>query len=161
MTRRRRAVQITIACLGSIPIILVASDGHLPYFGSFGSTPSMVPTINPGDLMWANAMVDYGDIRVGDMVVFKYGSSLVGHRVVNDTGDMLITKGDANDFIDPPLTEDRYIGRIDAVWKFGEAGPFLVYPLPLVWLACAVACVEITIYRKRMWRLLRRVSGRM
>ena len=44
---------------------------------------------------------------------------LVGHRVVNDTGDVLITKGDANDFLDPPLTKDLYVGRIDTVWKFG------------------------------------------
>ena len=157
MTRRRRAVQIAIICLGSIPIIFVASDGHLPYFGSFSSTPSMIPAINPGDLMWVNTMVGFEDIQVGDLVVFRYGGAFVGHRVVNDTGGTLITKGDANGFLDPPLTKDMYVGHIDAVWKFGEAGPFLVYPLPLVWLVCAVACVETIIYHKRLRYVIERM----
>ena len=112
----------------------------------------MVPTINPGDLMWVNAMVDYEDIQVGDMVVFTYGSTFVGHRVVNDTGDALITKGDANTFLDPPLTEDRYVGRIDAVWKFGEVGQFIAPPFLFVWMACAAMCVGIIVYSRHRRR---------
>ena len=118
----------------------------------------MVPVINPGDLMWTNAMVDFEDIQVDDIVVFKYGGAFVGHRVVNDTGDALITKGDANNFLDTPLTKDLYVGRIDSVWKFGEAGPFLVYPLPLVWLVCAVVCIPMIIYRRRLCSVFWRVS---
>ena len=68
--------------------------------------------------MWTNTMVSFEDIQVDDIVVFRYDNVLVGHRVVNDTGDVLITKGDANDFLDPPLTKDLYVGRIDTVWKF-------------------------------------------
>ena len=146
MKKNLQMLRILIVCVGLIPIILlVANDGYLPYFGSFGSTPSMVPAMNPGDLMWVNTMIDFEDIQIGDIIVFKSGYALIAHRVINDTNGIIITKGDANDFSDPPVVKEQYVGYIQAIWKAGIMAPFLVYPLPLIWIGIIITCITVPV----------------
>ena len=59
---------------------------------------SMEPTIPTGSLCIVNSKARYEDIEVGDVVVYirKSDSKRIIHRVIEITGDGMITKGDAN-----------------------------------------------------------------
>lgn len=49
----------------------------------------------------------------GDVITFESGSSLVTHRIVEQTAEGFITKGDANNAADlEPVPPERVIGRV-------------------------------------------------
>ena len=47
----------------------------------------------------------------GDVVMYKDGNSLVTHRVEEVTQTGYITRGDANNTPDPPVSADRIVGK--------------------------------------------------
>ena len=62
---------------------------------------SMEPTLQIGDLVIVREGADYG---VGRIVVFQSEGSLVVHRVVEMDGDTIVTRGDANNADDQPIS---------------------------------------------------------
>lgn len=65
------------------------------------SSGSMTPSINVGDVV-VSAPTSPGGIKPGDVIVFKGGSSIIVHRVIEPAGDdCFITRGDANESPDP------------------------------------------------------------
>lgn len=48
---------------------------------------------------------------VGDIVIARIGGNYVIHRVVNISGDIVYTKGDNNNYTDPPvrIQDVRYV----------------------------------------------------
>jgi signal peptidase len=97
----------------------------------FGSNPfyvvssgSMEPVLNVNDVLIVRDGGSWGDLRVGDIIVFNRPDGedrVIVHRIIDiDTdgdGDRTIrTKGDANPSpipgTDYPITEDDYIGRV-------------------------------------------------
>jgi signal peptidase len=78
---------------------------------------SMEPEIPVGSLILVKR-VSSEIIAVGDVVTFlaTRNDTVVTHRVrevrVEESGYVFITRGDANNTDDPPLTEDRVIGRV-------------------------------------------------
>ncbi|PSJ94312.1 signal peptidase I [Brevibacillus fortis] len=75
---------------------------------------SMAPTFDTGSIV-AVKPVNFGDIKQGDIVTFKNEDDLtITHRVVEVTGQGLITRGDANNGNDTmPVTQDRLIGQVE------------------------------------------------
>jgi hypothetical protein len=76
----------------------------------------MWPLIAPGD--WIR--VDGSRVpQVGDVVVVAVGSRLVAHRLVERHGAghraLLVTKGDAEAWADPPILASRALGVVGAV----------------------------------------------
>ncbi|MFC7072056.1 signal peptidase I [Halovenus rubra] len=122
--RRIRSVAKIIVVL----LILATAGGAIigqPAVLSFVTSDSMSPTIQTGDGFIAVPDVVTGDIEKGDVVVFEAeeieGGKLTTHRVVDETEDGYITKGDGNPFTDqdgvePPVTDDQIVAT---AWQPG------------------------------------------
>jgi signal peptidase len=79
-------------------------------------TGSMRPYLEPGDMI-VDKIVKADEVKVGDVVTYKVGSSIVTHRVVEviteDSKSLLVTRGDANNTEDgKPITEDQLLGKV-------------------------------------------------
>lgn len=82
----------------------------LPGAGSFVvATQSMAPSIAAGSLIF---VVDSGGYEVGDVVSFRRDGKVVTHRIVEVNSDHYITKGDANDGRDAPVSRDQVMGKV-------------------------------------------------
>lgn len=82
-------------------------------------TGSMEPAIPTYSVCLVSTRVSYDDLNVGDIIVYVRPSdnARIIHRVVEITPDGIVTKGDANQFVDSiTVTESnlyaRYIGHI-------------------------------------------------
>ncbi len=70
-----------------------------------------------GDLLLIRG-TDPTEIKLGDVIVYRRGSDLIVHRVVEIRADnannlMFITKGDANMWFDsPPVRSDQIVGKV-------------------------------------------------
>lgn len=108
-----------------------------PVLLSYVETGSMEPTIDTGDGFVAIPTALAGGVQEGDVVVYRAeelrGGGLTTHRVVGETEDGYITRGDANPFTDqdgpePPVTRDRIVaealqigGTVVVIPKLGVA----------------------------------------
>jgi hypothetical protein len=62
------------------------------------------------------------DVKVGDVIAYRYGREIIAHRVVNVTGEGFVTKGDAMDRPDPWI-----VRREDVVGRVVACVPYLGY----------------------------------
>ncbi len=74
-------------------------------------TGSMSGTIEIGDGVLVKLT---SDIQEEDIIVYKKGESLITHRFIKTEDDKLITKGDANNVQDEPITKEDIIGKV--IW---------------------------------------------
>ena len=70
---------------------------------------SMEPVLHVDDLVIIKEQDSY---EVGDVVVYRDGSSLTIHRIIDLDGDTVITQGDANNVHDEPFTADKIKGKM-------------------------------------------------
>lgn len=107
---------------------------------------SMEPTIMTDELILVQAQDSYG---LDDIVVYQSGHVLVVHRIVDMDGELVTTRGDANNTDDPPIPVSQIKGRvIGHVPNVGAAVRLLKTPAAtLTLLAGAVLLVEIP-YRR-------------
>lgn len=70
---------------------------------------SMEPEISVGDLLIISESKNY---EVGDVVVYQDGRMAVTHRIVAISEDEVITKGDANNTEDDPITIEQIKGKV-------------------------------------------------
>lgn len=61
---------------------------------------SMEPTLPVGSVIVIDTE-DAGNVKIGEPIAFYTGGAYVTHRIVDDTEQGFITKGDANDSVDP------------------------------------------------------------
>lgn len=82
--------------------------------------PSMAPTLREGDLLEI-APCSAVDLRIGDVIVFASPGDppLIVHRVIATSGGQIRTRGDRNDFVDPPVAGEAIVGRVTAAWRGG------------------------------------------
>ncbi|WP_049921816.1 signal peptidase I [Halopiger djelfimassiliensis] len=108
-----------------------------PILLGFVETGSMEPTIETGDGFVAIPSQLTGEPEPGDVVVFEaeriQGGGLTTHRIVEETPQGYVTRGDANPVTDqdgdePPVTDDRIVaeawqvnGDVVTVPRFGTA----------------------------------------
>jgi len=78
----------------------------------FVRSGSMVPTLNPGDLVITRPV---GEIRPNTIVTFEQNDAMVTHRVIELVEDGFRTKGDANEDADPDLLT---AGRVQGTYLF-------------------------------------------
>lgn len=78
-------------------------------------TGSMTPAYSVGGVVYVKE-TDISDIHVGDVVTYRLGTDteyVMTHRVVEMDDSFFITKGDANNAVDPePVSYDRLIGKV-------------------------------------------------
>lgn len=108
---------------------------------------SMEPTFSKDDLIIVKKKDSFD---IGDIVVYQSNDSLVVHRVVSMDGDMVVTKGDANNIEDASFDKSAIkgvvIGCIPSLGVFVNAiktpaGTFVV-------LLCAFFLTELS-FRKQ------------
>ena len=121
--------------VGAVLVVLAVVAGSVlgqPLLLSYVETGSMAPTLEAGDGFVALPPALVGEVERGDVVVYEAkqlnGGGLTTHRVVGETTNGYVTRGDANPFTDqdgvePPVTD----GQIRAV-ALQAGGSVVVVP---------------------------------
>lgn len=87
---------------------------------------SMEPEITVDDLVFVKKNDSY---QVGDIVLFNNGNDNVIHRIVKINGDIITTKGDANNTNDKPFSKDNILGVYTGkLVNGGKVIRFITYP---------------------------------
>ena len=94
-------------------IVLLAVYFLLRLFGIANiykvKTGSMEDGIHTGDYI---LIVKKKTYKVGDIVTFKKGEYFVTHRIVKKNGNIIVTKGDANNIEDEEININSIIGEV-------------------------------------------------
>ena len=72
-------------------------------------TGSMADTIQINDVILVKITKE---VEQNDIITFEYNEDIITHRIINKTEEGLITKGDANNSTDKPITIDNVIGKV-------------------------------------------------
>lgn len=125
ITGKRRWVRVVeIVALLAITALVLGSVVGQPIVLGYVETGSMAPTLEPGDGYVSVPIEIAGPIEQGDVVVFRaerlHGGGLTTHRVVGQTENGFITKGDANPSTDqaanePAVKEAQIVAELLAV----------------------------------------------
>lgn len=111
-------MKIFFRCIGNTVLglmLVIALLLLLP--GLFGARPyvvysgSMEPEIPTGAVVFIKEE-DFSP-KIGDIITFHNGDTVVTHRIVKKENSIFITKGDANKTADPvPVKASQIIGRV-------------------------------------------------
>ena len=111
-------------------------------------TESMVPAINPGDLMHVDCSVPFDELHVGDVVQFQSVDGATSHRIIGIQDDALITMGNNNPDQDYPVPREKYLGRVANVLGVGLFG-FIIVP------ASAICVPAAYVGIRKLWGVAR------
>lgn len=91
---------------------------------------SMEPYLKVNDII---AIKSDGDYDIQDVVTYKNDDEYITHRIVSINGNEIVTKGDANNISDEPITKDKIVGKL--IYKF-HLFSFISYMLykPITWI---------------------------
>lgn len=117
-TLLKRVFGVVVAL--AIVLLLIGQLLGQPILLGYVATGSMEPTMNAGDGFVAIPSAVTGSVSDGDVVVFDarelHGGGLTTHRVVGETSEGYVTKGDANPFTDqdggePHVTDGQIVAK--------------------------------------------------
>ncbi len=88
------------------------------------SGSSMVPWIRAGDFVFVRQF-DFAKVAVGDVIVFRRNGLVVTHRAIRRVvaappekpASLLLTKGDASDEADGPISAAEFLGRATRIHR--------------------------------------------
>lgn len=104
---------------------------------------SMAPAINVGDAIIVRTI--HYDINENDIITFSDNSEFITHRIISINGDIIVTKGDANNSVDKSIKKDAIIGKVVKI--IPEFGIYRdVFLTPKVLLSVAATLVLFSIY---------------
>jgi signal peptidase len=130
--RRYLRLALTLAVVLVAVSLVVGNLLGQPILLSYVETGSMEPTLAPGDGFVAVPPALAGEAEPGDVVTFRaeeiQGGGLTTHRIVEETEQGYITRGDANPFTDqdggePPVKQEQIVA---VAWQPG--GSVLAIP---------------------------------
>ncbi|MCU4926235.1 signal peptidase I [Halobacteria archaeon AArc-dxtr1] len=116
-----RSLLVRVGTSVLVLVVVALIVGQLlgqPILLGYVATGSMEPEMDAGDGFVAIPSAVSGSPSEGDVVVFQarelHGGELTTHRIVGETDEGYITKGDANPFTDqdgdePPVTEGQIV----------------------------------------------------
>ena len=152
------ALIITLYCITYL-VIMVATDDPLPMPLGFGSavvlTGSMEPTLSVNDLIFFEKSDEY---TVGDIVVYSTGGIPIVHRVVQADmqSGVIVTRGDANNVDDDPVSVARIKGKlffsvpfVGAIPRFVRTVPGLIIVLLILFVLLFVSVRGVTAENER------------
>ena len=118
------------------------------YGASIVLSGSMEPTISVDDLVLVHEQNSYG---VDDIVVYQDGNMLVVHRIISINGDSVVTKGDANNAPDKPISMADIKGKVVAhIRHIGVLISFFETPAGFILIiAVMIALLELPNIRER------------
>ncbi len=100
---------------------------------------SMSPAIEKWDVIVVKLDADY---EVGDIVSFKNGDAYITHRIIEINDGAYVTKGDANNTVDNPITKDKIAGKVVKVYPSAAAW-IKVFTTPKVLLGTIISLILI------------------
>lgn len=115
----KRGAGLAIALV--VVLLLVGQLLGQPILLGYVATGSMEPTMDAGDGFVAIPSIAAGDVEEDDVVVYQardlHDGGLTTHRVVGETEEGYVTKGDANPFTDqdggePHVTEGQIVAEV-------------------------------------------------
>lgn len=150
MNMLRRLLLIICGTILGINVYLVNANtlvgNQLPMPFGYGAavvlSGSMEPEFSKGDLI----IIEKTDtFAVDDIVVFQDGNSLVVHRIIKIDGEIVTTKGDANNIADESISRSAVKGKVLFWIPFiGRVVTFLKTPIGTICIiAAAIALIEI------------------
>jgi signal peptidase I len=80
---------------------------------------SMLPAVWPGDVVTVQHK-NPGELLPGQIVVYRRDELLIVHRITKNSGDHLITRGDARPFNDPPVRAIEILGHVISIHRDGR-----------------------------------------
>ena len=103
---------------------------------------SMRPYLNVNDTIIIKKCDDY---KLNDIVTYQNNEEYVTHRIVSINNSEIITKGDANNTQDDPITKDKIVGKL--IYKFHIFG-FLSFLLskPFTWILLFIVGFLVTYF---------------
>lgn len=108
-------VFISILVIIAITYVFQTKILHKKYADVLGFTAfkvitgSMADTINIGDIV----IVKINDnIKINDIIVYKDNDYFVTHRLIQENGNELVTRGDANNSEDVPISRNQVLGKV-------------------------------------------------
>lgn len=109
--RSRHVVVTVLVCLLMLPVIAYFVLSVVPGFASFVVVGgSMEPTIDRGSLVYVQETNEYDP---GDVITFTDNDRVITHRIVSETADGYVTRGDGNEVVDDwRVSEHQIIGEI-------------------------------------------------
>ncbi len=109
---------------------------------------SMEPTLSVNDLVYIREADEYA---VGDVVVYQSGNDLIIHEIVDITGDLITTKGEANNTADEPISRIYIKGRMVLAIPYVGAAVQFVKSLPgtILLLGAAILLIELSWNREK------------
>lgn len=103
----RKIIENTVLGLLTVTFLAVLAIFVSGFFGIdryLVVSGSMEPNLYAGDIIFVNTNVDFEDVEIGDVIIFKHRDMNIIHRVIEattiDGQKHLKTKGDANKFDD-------------------------------------------------------------
>jgi len=109
---------------------------------------SMEPALKVNDLIIVH---ETEDCTVGDIVVYQDAHNLIVHRIVEDNGETVITRGDANDTDDSPIYRSSIKGVVVGYIPFvGVLVNALKSPMGIAAvLFCAFLLIELSFQKEK------------
>ena len=82
-----------------------------PYPMASITSGSMWPSFKKGDLVFIKGISSKNEVALGDVIVYENELGFTIHRVVELKEDTLVTRGDANNISDVPISYDKIVGK--------------------------------------------------
>lgn len=113
----RRILLVVLGILLGLSVYLTNANSlagnKLPMPFGYGTavvlSGSMEPVLSVNDVIIVHESESYD---INDIVVYDSGSSMIVHRIIEQHGDMFITKGDANNTSDEPISREAVKGKV-------------------------------------------------
>ena len=145
----RRILLAVIGLILGVNVYFANASGiggnHLPMPFGYGIanvlSGSMEPTFSKGTLLLVK---EEKQAEPGQIVVYQSGQELIVHRVIQIEGNLVTTKGDANEAVDPVFDASQIKGVVVGWIPFlGSLVSFLKTPVGIILLLiCAVLLME-------------------
>ena len=145
----RRILLAVIGLILGVNVYFANASGiggnHLPMPFGYGIanvlSGSMEPTFSKGTLLLVK---EEKQAEPGQIVVYQSGQELIVHRVIQIEGNLVTTKGDANEAADPVFDASQIKGVVVGWIPFlGSLVSFLKTPVGIILLlVCAVLLME-------------------
>ena len=116
--------------------------GHKPLVVISGS---MEPTLKVGGLLYYQEQ-DLEEFDRGDILVYQTKNHIISHRIVDDTENGFITKGDANSSLDGNLVKDEQVLGKGTDWcipLLGYYADFIYNHKYLLFISVAVIVLDL------------------
>ncbi len=97
---------------------------HTQYPLATITSGSMWPVLKTNDLILMKG-ISGSQAEVGQIIIYKNSKGFTIHRLIRRQGEKLITKGDANNVEDTPITEADVVGRAVYIGKSPFRIPYL------------------------------------